>query len=264
MSNKSVISSSGRLVLIVVPLLVSLMVGGCASVQGSAPEGAGYNVRLPIIPLDAPRPIKTIEVYDAKTKRRVEADVLSLKSSEIRGRLTTYESLTTVQKRDSSGGLTYLGSGAKVAKGTYIVTFDYVNSTVQDVEFNDGVDRRATGKIGVGLRITAEITTLSNDVDITGLLPIGLAFRDNKVSGSLRFNAFGLSNDKVASLVPATMQNVDFMGIQKAFEAAATVRLLIGLDETKLEPNLIGVSGVRVDDAKKALDAAKMKFVGPI
>lgn len=91
-------------------------------------------------------------------------------------------------------------------------------------------------------------------------MPLGIAFKDNKVSGSLRFKAFGLSNDKVASLIPADVQGLDVSGIQKAFEAAATVRLLISLDETTLEPNLIGVTGVSVSESQNALEAAKSQL----
>ncbi|WP_284383589.1 hypothetical protein [Pseudomonas putida] len=239
--------------------LIGILLSGCGTVSATAPSGAAYNSQLPIIPLATPVPIRTIETFDKKTNTRIETDVLAMKSAEIRKRLTNYETFTTIQKRDISGGLTYVGNSAKAAKGNYIITFDYVNSSTQEVKFN-GSEGKALGQIGVGLRITAEVTTFTNDVDIGGLMPIGIAFKDNKVSGSLRFKAFGLSNDKVATLIPADVQSLDVSGIQKAFEAAATVRLLISLDETTLEPNLIGVTGVAINESQKALDAAKSQL----
>jgi hypothetical protein len=233
---------------------------GCATSTIPTSDGAMIDPQLQIIPLSTPIPIRTIETLDKKTNKRVETDVLAMKSSEIRKRLTTYESFTTIQKRDTSGGLTYIGNSAKVGKGSYVITFDYVNSTIQEIAVT-GRAKPVLGQIGVGLRITADVTTLTNDVEIGALIPLGIAFKDNKVSGNLRFKAFGLSNDKVASLIPVDKQVLDISGIQKAFEAAATVRLLIGLDETILEPNLIGVTGVSVSESQNALDAAKSKLL---
>ena len=239
--------------------LYALWLTGCSSVvPGPAPDGAKLDPQLAIIPLTTPVPIRTIETFDKKTNKRIDTDILTMKSSDIRKRLTNYETFTTIQKRDTSGGFTYVGNSVKAAKGTYRITFDYTNSRTQEIEF-DGA-KKAYGQVGVGLRITAEVTTLTNDVDIGGLMPLGIAFKDNKVSGSLRFKAFGLSNDKVASLIPADVQGLDVSGIQKAFEAAATVRLLISLDETTLEPNLIGVTGVSVSESQNALEAAKSQL----
>lgn len=239
--------------------LLGLWLAGCATATVPVSNEAEIDPKLAMIPLATPVPIRTMEMLDTKTNKRIEKDILTIKSSDIRKRLTTYESFTTIQKRDTSGGLTYIGNSAKVSRGTYIITFDYVNYTVQEIAFN-GAAKKALGQIGVGLKITAEVTTLTNDVDIGGLLPLGFAFKDNKVSGSLRFKAYGLSNDKVSSLIPVDKQVLDVSGIQKAFEAAATVRLLIGLDETNLEPNLIGVTGVSVSESQSALNAAKSKF----
>jgi hypothetical protein len=205
-------------------------------------------------------PIKTIEVYDTATQKRVEVDVLSLKSSDIRGRLTSTETFITVEKRDSSGALTYLGAGGKVSKGSYRVTFDYANYTNQNVSFSDGEKDGAIGRIGVGLRITADLETLAGSVDLSGLIPIGLAAQDQKLTGHLKFLVYGMSNDKV-SLAAPTQSILDVSSIQKAFESAAAVRILFGLEETKLEPYLIGVADIKPDDAKKAIEAAIKKLV---
>jgi hypothetical protein len=213
-----------------------------------------------MIPTEIPKPVKTIEVYDAEKKQRVEADVLSLKSSEIRGRLTSTETFITVEKRDSSGGLTYLGAGGKVAKGSYRVTFDYANYTNEDISFGGSDGNTAIGRIGVGLRITAVLDTLSGDVDLGGLLPIGLAAQDQKVRGHLAFLVYGMSNDKVSISAP-TQSILDVSAIQKAFESAAAVRILFGLEETKLEPYLIGIADVKPADATKAIEAASKKLL---
>jgi hypothetical protein len=244
----------------VVVCMVLCILSGCASIGTSKAtiDVAMQNAKM--IPTEIPMPIKTIEVYDSKQKKRVEADVLSLKSSEIRSRLTSTETFITVEQRDSSGKLTYLGAGGKVAKGSYRVTFDYANYTNQNISFSDGEKDSVIGRIGVGLRITAELQTLASGIDLGGLLPIGLAAQDQKVSGHIGFLVYGMSNDKVSIAAP-TQSILDVSSIQKAFESAAAVRILFGLEETKLEPYLIGVADIKPADAKKAIEAATKKLV---
>jgi hypothetical protein len=233
---------------------------GCATVvEGDKAMIAGGTVaKAQMIPTEIPMPIKTIDVYDAVQKKRVEADVLSLKSKEIRDRLTSTETLISIEKKDASGSLSYLGAGGKVAKGSYRVTFDYANYTNQNITF-DADKSTAIGRIGVGLRITADLDTSENGVDLGGLLPIGLAAQSNKVSGRLSFRVYGMSNDKVALAVP-TNAILDVTSIQQSFESAATVRVLFGLEDTKLEPYLIGVADIKPVDAKRALEAATQQL----
>lgn len=239
---------------------VFFTLSGCASIL--TPKSTINSVpgisKARMIPNENPMAITTIEIWDPKQNRRIEADVLSLQPAVIRGRLTSTETLVSVEKRDTSGTFTYLGSGGKVAKGSYRVIFDYANYTNQSITFTD--NNKAIGKIGVGLRITAELETNENGVDLSGLIPIGLAAQDKKVSGQLRFHVYGMSNDKVGLAVP-TQAILDVSAIQKSFEAAAAVRILFGLEDTKLEPYLIGVADISPADAKKALEAATQKLI---
>jgi hypothetical protein len=132
-------------------------------------------LRAKMLPVDIPQPITTLDVWDKATNHRVEKDVLSLKPQDIRDMLTATRTFVTVQQYDASGGLTYLTSGANVSKGMYRVTFDYVNFRNEDISLDDG--SKILGTIAVGVRITAELQTLSSGVNISGLLPIGVAFK---------------------------------------------------------------------------------------
>ena len=227
----------------------------CALHEASVDHVRGQSA---IIPATVPMPVSTIEIYDPTLNRRVEADVLSLSSNDIRRRLTSTETLISVERRDSSGGFSYLGSGGKVSRGTYRVTFDYANYTNQRVTFIN--DESAIGRIGVGLRITADLEIKKNGVDLSGLIPIALAAEDNKVSGQLSFLVYGISNDKVGLAVPS-QAILDVNSVQKSFEAAAAVRILFGLEDTLLEPYLLGISEVESTLADEALEAATKKLV---
>jgi len=237
-------------------------ISGCAT-NVDAPNMlvvTGNISQAQMIPIGVPMPVRTIDVYDTAQKKRVEVDVLSLKPKDIRERLTSTETLVSIEKRDTSGSLSYLGAGGRVSKGSYRVTFDYANYTNQNITYSGDDRSTAIGRIGVGLRITADLETFENGVDLGGLLPIGFAAQNKKVNGRLSFLVYGMSNDKVALAVPSNSPILDVTSIQQSFESAATVRVLFGLDDTKLEPYLIGVADIKPSDAKKALEAATMKL----
>lgn len=241
----------------VIGLVIVSAISGCAT-NVDTPKmlvETGNISKVQMIPTEIPMPVRTIDVYDTAQRKRVEVDVLSLKPKDIRDRLTSTETFVSIEKRDTSGSLSYLGAGGKVSKGSYRVTFDYANYTNQNITFSGEDKSTAIGRIGVGLRITANLETTENGVDLGGLLPIGLAAQDKKVNGQLSFRVYGMSNDKVALAVPSN-SILDVTSIQQSFESAATVRVLFGLEDTKLEPYLIGVADIKPSDAKKALDAA--------
>lgn len=211
-----------------------------------------------IVPAKTLVPIKNMGIWDATQNKRIEKDVWSLSAEQIRQRLTTTETLVAIQKKDASGSLTYIGNTAKISRGSYQVTFDYSNYTPQEIVGATG-SITAVGLVGVGLRITADLETTSSGVDIGGLLPIGLGFKNGDIKGRLSFKVFGISNDRVALAVPTTAA-LDEGSIQRSFEAAATVRTLFSLPDTKLEPYLIGVARVKPSNAPLALDVATAKL----
>ncbi|WP_414456186.1 hypothetical protein [Enterobacter quasiroggenkampii] len=240
-----------KITTLMVMSLMLAMLSGCTTMsETSVDVGLIPQPTDKIIPLQIPKPILSLDVYDKKRGARVDKDVLSLTSKEIRERLTSTETFVTIEKYDASGRIGYLGANAKASKGSYKVTFDYINYTIKDITPNQGSSEPVQGRIGVGLRITADLTTTSNGVDLSNLLPIALAVQENKAYGQLKFLAYGISNDKVASLTP-TYTALDIGSIQKALEAIATVRILFNLDDTKLEPYLLGVSVKGVTESIK-------------
>lgn len=222
---------------------VILLLSGCGTMKNASID-AGV-IPLPedkIVPLQIPKPIRTLDIYDSQLGVRVDKDILSLTSKQIRERLTTTETVVTIEKYDGSISLGYLGANAKAAKGRYKITFDYVNSTIKDVSLNKNEADTIQGRIGVGLRITVDLTTTSNGLDLSSLLPIALAVKDEKATGTVRFLAYGLSNEKFSSLLTPTIATLSPDSIQKTIESIGAERIIFNLDETKLEPYLLGIS----------------------
>lgn len=210
-----------------------------------------------MIPVKNPMAVQSIEIYDRAQKKRIDADVLSLTSKQIRSRLTSTRTFISVEQRDSSGEFSYIGAGGKVSKGTYRITFDYVNYMNKSIELSKS--QSAIGRIGVGLRVTATLDSESKNVDVSGLLPIGLAAKDKKISGQIEYYVYGMSNDKISVAAPSP-KTLDLSSIQEAFEASAKTKVMFNLDETILEPYLIGLAKVKAKDAKKASEIATEKL----
>ncbi|WP_448552703.1 hypothetical protein [Thalassotalea montiporae] len=237
---------------------IVLTLSACANM--SAEKVARLSVAVSeadMIPVKNPIAVQTIEVYDKAQKKRIEADVLALESKTIRRRLTSTRTFISVEKRDSSGGFSYVGAGGKVSKGTYRVTFDYTNYMNRDIDINETTT--AIGRVGVGLRVTATLDTSSKEVDVSGLLPIGLAAKDNKVSGQIEYYVYGMSNDKISVAAPSP-KTLDLSSIQEAFEASAKTKVMFNLDETVLEPYLIGLAKVDSKDAQEVSKIATEKL----
>ena len=238
---------------ILLMFFIGIVLQGCTSVGSlqriSVDAYVDSYPQAELIPLKTPRPIKTIEVWDNVSNARVEKDVLSLTADDIRKRLTSTKTFITIEKKNNNGSFSYLSAGGKVSKGTYRVIFDYVNSTNQKVTFSTG--ETALGKIGVGLRITAIIYSNSKEINLLGLLPLGLAASTEKVTGTLSFEVMGIYNDKLALSIPQESLDLSLESVKSAFEGALATRILFGLDETTIEPYLIGVAEVKPNEATR-------------
>lgn len=221
-----------------VGLLVS---GGCSTTVVSSSVPLSSAIGLDMVPLNSPVPIQLVEVYDAGQGKRVERDVRSLSSAELRRELSATTTFITVEKQNARGDFDFMGSGGAVERGVYRVTFDYVNYTTDEVKMPDD-SVLGLGRIGVGLRIVAHITNTSGRVNVGGLLPVGLAAEAGSINGSLSLQVLGMSNDKLALSVPGSL-TLDASGIQKAFESAAAVRVLFVDADTQITPWLLGVAG---------------------
>lgn len=225
-------------------LKVALWIGfcvlaGCSATGISDVEMAGLTSPAgAIVPVTTPRPVKTMQIYGGQAGGSQESEVWSLTSKQIRERLTTTDVIVSIEQYDNKGSFRYLGAESSAGKGRYKVIFDYGASRIENVDA--GGNRSVTGRIGVGFRITAELNTKASNLDLSGLMPIAFAVQNNKAFGKIHFQAYGMSHDKLPLVVPHSGA-IDSSSIQKALEAVGAVKTLIGLDETKLEPYLIGI-----------------------
>lgn len=219
----------------VLNLIVMISLSGCATFDKRNFE-TGYAYLHPV-PVVMPVKVETLRMYDTDSKTFKEIPVATLSKSQIRNLLTNSSSNMTIQKKDTSGNFKYIPLGFNIQKGEYKITYDFTNSFNQEFELREGVT--TTGEFGVGVRLIAEVVTKSNSVDLNGLIPLLINAKNNKLSGSIKYNTYGIRHPKINAVSPPNL-NLSEESIQKAFEAIATSKVLIDLDETILEPNLLG------------------------
>ncbi len=242
----------------VIMAIVSVILCSCESVfeaSNTVSEETTQLVRLAMAPVVTPIEIQRMEIYDSASNTRKSVDVRALDAETIRRELTAYTTFSTIEKESASGSFTYLLAGGSVEQGTYRVTFDYVNYKSIPLEDNEG-NSLGLGQIGVGLRVVATINSSSGNVNLAGLLPIGLAAEAEDISGGLSIEVLGVTNDKIPLSIPDFLE-LDANGVKEAFQAAAKIRLLFVDSETEFTPYLIGVSDVPPDQALEAQNTAK-------
>lgn len=94
--------------------------------------------------------------------------------------------------------------------------------------------------IGVGLRLTANITVHKGEVNLGNLFALGAAASAEKISGTLVVQTLGLSGEAVTAALPMPSE-INATTIQNAILALGTIKANIYDNSTKVNPRVVGV-----------------------
>jgi hypothetical protein len=218
----------------VAPLL--LFMGCASSMPISSSQLLDASSVGKFLPID-PQRSDQVSYFDSSGKE-VATTWSALPKEQILDLLSNQDAVITTSKVESSGSVKYLTSGITAEAGTYRVTFDYMN--YRPIDLTDPATKAPVGqgRVGVGLRIKAEIETRKADIDLGSLIALGLAAKQGNVRGTLNVVALGLSSQDIRTLFPTPSQ-IDETSIQKALEALAAIKAKIGDTATHLDPQLI-------------------------
>ncbi|MTI29369.1 hypothetical protein E1171_00930 [Cytophagales bacterium RKSG123] len=154
--------------------------------------------------------------------------------------------LVTISTFDESGNVVYLGNTVSESACDYVVTMDYVKYTTVKVITTDSLYCIGLLKIGVGIRLTANITTFKANLNIGDLGAIGVAADENNLTGTLLLDVVGIESKDITSLIPLP-KSISLASIQDAVEAIIVIKNKIYEDGTKIEPQVIAVKKVGGD-----------------
>ncbi|MCA7969716.1 hypothetical protein LGM42_07385 [Burkholderia sp. AU39826] len=252
------IKSNSRLLLVAKRTLILGMLSGlvaCTATTVVDPRlieikgPTGYSDFIPQDPLPSPK----ITYFDAKTGKEVTKAWVQLSNVEIRNILSNNRAEITVGKFDAAGNLTYLVSKVTGSAGSYRVVMDYCEYVGQTVTDDQG-NLIGQGRVGVGLRLTADVVTTKANVNLGSLLALGIAASSNQITGTMTVDSIGI---RVPGGSGPILSNtaIDESSIQKTLESIAVIQSKIGDPSTKLDPQLLAVKPAAA--ATKPLEVAK-------
>ncbi|MDN3442650.1 hypothetical protein QL898_13540 [Psychrobacter sp. APC 3279] len=210
--------------------------------------------------MDPPLRSPKITFFDNSPKNPIERKIVTkhwaeLEHKQIMELLSNTRAEISVSKVESNGTITYLPGTLTRDKGNYKVIMDYTAYIVDDVidssytEFSTAIGlstkphKIGDVRVGVGLRLTANITTNKNNVNLGGLIPLGLAAKSNKVQGYMHVDTIGIRLKGNSGIILSNT-TIDESSILKTVETLAIMQSRIADETTHLDPQVIWVKPI--------------------
>lgn len=153
-----------------------------------------------------------------------------LQNEAVSVQITTY---------NDSGQITYGPASLTGEKGSYTVIMDYVKFTTLKIP-NDQGGCDGFAKVGIGLRIRANIETRKKGLNLGGLFAIGLQAEQNKLTGTLTIDVIGMESKEITSLIPLPSE-ISSASIQSVLQSMAAIKSQLYNSETRLYPQIVAV-----------------------
>jgi len=237
---------------------IALFFSGCTSVpvsektlKASVVGTQGYRDFVPTDPLPSP----LVAYYDSTTGQEVTKAWAMLTNEQTRRLLPILHTDISVAKRDNSGNLTYLVAKATAEAGDYRVVMDYAQYRPETVT-DDSAARTelGIGRIGIGMRMTADIHTNKADINLGSLFALGIAASTSTLSGQLSVDIIGIGSADVGNLMVSNAK-IDETSIQKTLEAMAAIKTKIPDPGTTLTPFILAVKPTKPNTAPSEIKA---------
>lgn len=204
--------------------------------QGSFVAASHFKDFVPISPMDFEQ---DVIIYDKLAKKfdTLSIKELSVDKTKIIKFLPNETVYSTVEKHDKNGNIEYGPASITAESGVYIVTLDYAKFTTLKLKADDGGCTGFT-KVGVGMRITAKITTFEAGVNVSSLFGLGGEVKNGKMSGQLTVDVIGMESSKITDLITMPV-DISEASIQTALQSLSAIKSKIYDDETNLHPQIL-------------------------
>lgn len=142
--------------------------------------------------------------------------------------------LLSIWQKDNEGEVS-LGSAAVSSRNkSYRIVMDYSkHRTIMQ-------GKLGKGRIGVGLRLVAKITTSRNNLNLGDFFALGAAAELNHLHGTLSIEVIGIQSRDISSLIPLPSE-LNQTTMQNAMQALSTIKSRIHDEDTRLYPQVIGI-----------------------
>ncbi|MCG3164481.1 MAG: hypothetical protein POELPBGB_00235 [Bacteroidia bacterium] len=193
---------------------------------------------VPISPLEYDQKVIVIDTlgrYDTLSVKQ-----LAVSKRSILNFLPNEAVFVSVKKNDMSGSISYGPASVTAESGSYSVTVDYCKFTTLKIFNSSGTTCDGFTKVGVGLRITANVQTTKAGLNLGNLFGLGLAAQMNKLSGTMSIDVIGMESQEITTLIPLPSE-ISPTSIQNALQAMATIKSKIYDNSTRLYPQIVAV-----------------------
>lgn len=230
-------------------LLVALSTSISAQFLSSKPDNYAVTAEnyIDFIPI-APIQIKA-DVISATSNNEIKAQTtlqMSMDKQSVINFIPNESMETTIQRFNADGTVSYLYSGRSLKKGTYRLIVDYNKYIIQSIEGSGNDSCVGYAKIGVGLRIVANINALKNNIDISSLVALGAAAARGEVSGSVGYEVVGIESKEITAVIPINSEITSSIN-QVFLQAIGVVKGKIYDSSTRLYPQVIAIKHTGCD-----------------
>ncbi len=190
-------------------------------------------------------PIRTprVTVYDEISRKRINAYWSSLTNRQILRLLSNTTTEISVSKVDAYGKADYVVATATGEIGTYRIIMDFAPYMVEDAIGSVSLMKIGDAKVGVGLRLTADVTTNTADIDLGSLMALGVAANLKQLQGTMRVDSIGIRLEDDSGIMLSNTK-IDETGILKTLQMLAIVQSKIADKTTYLEPHVLSVKPI--------------------
>lgn len=234
---------------LIMGLLVSTAISGCASLSDF-----GGKPPVPVIPLPSANvasspgamvsPVLEFVSVDPATSPWFEKETQSgvkkvfwedLKNSEANPELPLERSFVSIKRVTGDGSLGFASTKFSAEAGKYRTIIDYA-------KYRDEVmgPNNIPCKVGVGVRIVADIVTTKANVDLGSLFAIAFAAKSGYLGGQIEVIKIGIDSPALSLILPPPTE-INDTSLQNAMQAVAAIRAKMYDDETKIRPHVIAV-----------------------
>lgn len=217
-------------------IVPSLTVASAASAQGAVDTSASALDFQEFVPIE-PVAVDKVRRFNAGTMSEVYW--ASLTEPQRRLLLPLQAARTSILKQVTEGQLSYVSANASGAKGVYQVIVDYMRYSNVPAYSGNNIIGRAL--VGTGLRAIANITTMKTNLNLNGLLPIGIRASREDLMGSLETKSIGIISSKIAPLM-LLPSSIDETSVAKALESVGAMKVLFEDDNSVSVPHVLAVS----------------------
>jgi hypothetical protein len=197
-----------------------------------------------------------VEIADENGNSNVKY-IKTLSKYEMLKLLTNETVLTAVAEVDKTGMMSYVSSRTSEKKKQYIITMDYIKFATIDIKKETEVIGEAC--VGVGLRLIANISSKTADVNLGDLFSIGMAVKEKQVYGSLRIEVIGLHDPSITACIPLPSE-ISSATIQSMMQTMSTVKQKIYEDGINLSPQIMSIRAVKEGTTLTELQEALLAY----